>query len=135
MEVIALIGRILFAYMFVASGIAHLTKRAYMSEYASSMGVPSASVMVPLSGVMILGGGVMVALGAFGDLGALLIALFLIPTAFMMHPYWKMDDAQTRQMQQIQFNKNIAMAGGALMAFAYFVCAEGALTLTGSLFG
>ena len=134
MELVALVGRVLFSYMFVASGMNHIKNRKHMGEYASSMGVPYAQVAVVGSGVMILAGAAMVILGLAGDLGALLLALFLVPAAVMMHPFWKVDDPQMRQMQQINFNKNLAMAGGALALFALFsMCAPG-FTLTGPLF-
>jgi uncharacterized membrane protein YphA (DoxX/SURF4 family) len=63
-----------------------------------------------------------------------LIAAFLIPTALLMHPYWKVDDPQQRQQQQIHFMKNFTMAGGALALVALFMCQGGALSITGALF-
>jgi uncharacterized membrane protein YphA (DoxX/SURF4 family) len=134
MALVALLGRVLFSYMFVASGINHFKNRKHMGEYAGSMGVPAASLAVVGSGAVIIAGAVMVILGLVPDLGALLLAAFLIPTAFLMHPFWKIEDPQMRQMQQINFNKNLAMAGGALALFVLFsTCAPG-LTLTGPLF-
>ncbi|MDQ3877151.1 MAG: DoxX family protein [Actinomycetota bacterium] len=135
MEIVALIARIMFSVMFVSSGINHITKRKYMAEYAGQMGVPAATAAVPVSGVMLLGGAIMVALGIFGDLGAALIVAFLIPTALLMHPFWRFDDAQQRQQQQIHFMKNLTMAGGALALIALFMCQGGALSITGALFG
>jgi uncharacterized membrane protein YphA (DoxX/SURF4 family) len=132
MEILALLGRVLFSVMFVASGVNHITKRHYMSEYAKSMGAPSPSLMVPLTGIAIIAGGLMVALGIFGDAGALVIAGFLLATAFWMHPFWKME-GEMAQMQQIQFMKNVTMAGGALAIAALFMCTTG-LSLTGALF-
>lgn len=134
MELVALIGRILFSYMFVASGINHFKNRKHMGEYAGSMGVPAAETAVVVSGAVILAGATMVVFGILGDLGALLLAAFLIPTAVLMHPFWKVEDPQMRQMQQINFNKNLAMAGGALALFVLFsTCAPG-FTLTSPLF-
>ena len=134
MAVVALIGRVLFAYMFVLSGLNHFKNRQHMGEYAGSMGVPAAQLAVVGSGALILAGATMVVLGIFADLGALLLLVFLIPTAGLMHPFWKIEDPQMRQMHQINFNKNLAMAGGALGLFVLFsTCAPG-FTLTGPLF-
>jgi hypothetical protein len=53
-----------------------------------------------------------------------------------MHNFWTLTDPQARQMEQIQFSKDIAMAGGALLAFALFAHAGDDLgsTITGPLF-
>lgn len=134
MEIVGLVARIMFSVMFISSGINHIAKRKYMAEYASQMGVPVATAAVPVSGLMILGGAVMVILGIFGDLGAALIAAFLIPTALLMHPFWRFDDPQQRQQQQIHFMKNLTMAGGALALIALFTCQGGALSITGAVF-
>ena len=134
MEIVGLIARIVFSAMFVSSGINHIAKRKYMTEYAGQMGVPAAKALVPLSGLQLLAGAVMIIFGIAGDLGAALIAAFLIPTALLMHPFWKFDDAQQRQQQQIHFMKNMTMAGGALALVALFMCQGGALSITGALF-
>jgi putative oxidoreductase len=120
MEVVALIGRLLFAAMFINSGIGHLREREGMIAHARSQGAPAPELGVPGSGLLILVGGVLVALGLWPDLGALLIAAFLIPVTFFMHPFWKMSDPQMRQMQQIQFGKNLSLTGASLLAFALF---------------
>jgi putative oxidoreductase len=48
--------------------------------------------MVPLSGAMLLAGGLLIAIGLWPDLGALLLAAFLLPVAYYMHAYWKIDE-------------------------------------------
>jgi uncharacterized membrane protein YphA (DoxX/SURF4 family) len=83
-EIALIVGRILFALLFINSGIAHFTKNSAMTGYAQYKKVPLARVSVYVSGLMILLGGLYIALGFYADLGALLIAIFLIPTAFLM---------------------------------------------------
>jgi uncharacterized membrane protein YphA (DoxX/SURF4 family) len=131
-----LIGRILFAAIFIASGFAHLSQSQAMAGYAQSKGVPAARPAVLVTGVMILAGGLMVLLGLWADLGALLIVAFLIPTAVMMHAFWKESDAGARQMEMIQFQKDIALGGGALLAFVLFAYFGNRIDLmiTGPLF-
>ena len=125
MEVFALIGRLLFAAMFINSGINHLKEREGMTAYARSQGAPAPEFGVPGSGVLILVGGVLLALGLWPDLGALMIAAFLIPVTFYMHAFWKVSDPRMRQMQQIHFGKNLALTGASLLAFALFAeCGE-----------
>ena len=120
MEVVALIGRLLFAAMFIKSGIGHFKERESMTAYARSEGAPMPELGVPGSGVLILVGGVLVALGLWPDLGALLIAAFLLPVSFYMHAFWKIPDPQMRRMQEIHFWKNGSLAGASLALFALF---------------
>ena len=115
MTVIYFIGRILFAAIFISSGYGHLTKSKQMGAYAKSMGVPAAGLMTIITGIMILVGGILVIFNFEIFIGALLIFLFLVPTAFMMHAFWKVQDPGMKQVQQIMFMKNLSMAGGALM--------------------
>ena len=119
MDWVFLAGRILLALLFVLSGVAHWTKRAMMVPYTKQAGVPFAELLVPLTGVMILAGGIGVAFGIWGDLAALLLVAFLVPTTFLMHRFWGVADPMMAQNQMILFWKNIVMAGAALM-FYYF---------------
>ena len=121
MDVVLVIGRVLFALLFINSGIAHLTKLEAMTGYAQYKKVPAAKLGVIVSGLMILVGGLYVALGIYADLGALLIALFLIPTSFLMHAFWKETDATAKQNEMLGFMKDIALAGAALILFALVV--------------
>lgn len=135
MDVIVLIGRILFGMLFLGSAYSHLAQGEAMVGYAQSRGVPLAKVAVPATGVLILVGGLMVLLGIWADLGALLLVVFLIPTAILMHGFWKETDAQSKQMEMVQFMKDMALGGAALMLFAFFAHVEDlGLTITGPLF-
>jgi putative oxidoreductase len=134
MDLIVLIGRILLAALFLGSAFGHLTQTEGMAGYAQAKGVPSARAAVVVSGVLILLGSLMVLLGIWPDLGALLLFIFLIPTAILMHGFWRETDPQARQMEMIQFQKDIALAGAALIAFALFATDDVGLTITGPLF-
>ena len=118
MDVVLVIARILFAAIFINSGIMHLTKLEAMTGYAKYKKVPMAKAAVYLSGLMILLGGIYIVLGFYADLGALLIALFLIPTAFLMHAFWKETDPTAKQNETIGFFKDLSLAGAALIIFA-----------------
>lgn len=133
MDVVFLVGRILYAVLFLGSALGHLTKSAEMSGYASSKGIPAARIMVLGTGVQMLVGALMVLLGIWGDLGSLLLALFLFGAALLMHAFWKETDPMSRQMEMIQFNKDIALAGAALAFFWVFHSGVG-LTITHGLF-
>ena len=97
MDIVLVIARVLFALIFISSGISHITKLEAMTGYAQYKKVPAAKFSVLLSGLMILIGGLYIAFGVYADLGALLLALFLIPTAFLMHAFWKETDPTAKQ--------------------------------------
>lgn len=46
--------------------------------------------------------------------------MFLVPTALLMHPFWKETDASAKQLEQVQFTRDTALAGASLMLFALF---------------
>ncbi len=136
MDVLVLIGRILFTALFLGSAFGHLTQTKAMAGYATSRGVPAAVPAVLGSGVLMLVGALSVLLGVWADLGALLLVAFLVPTAVLMHAFWKETEPQSRQMEMVHFQKDVALAGAALMLFA-FIAHTGddlGLTITGPLF-
>ncbi|WP_174184590.1 DoxX family membrane protein [Nocardia barduliensis] len=135
MDIVVLLGRVLFAALFLTSALGHFTRTEAMAGYAQSKHVPMAKAAVLGSGLLFGLGGLSVLLGVWADLGALLLVLALLPTAVVMHPFWRETDQQTEQTEMIQFNKDMALAGAALMLFAFFAHVdELGLTLTGPLF-
>lgn len=137
MDLIILIGRILFCLIFVNSGLrGHLGSLDGSTQYAQAWGVPNARVTVIVSGILISIGGLMVAFGVWMDLAAILLIVFLVPTAFTMHAFWKIDDPMQKAGEQAQFMKNIALTGACLILFGLvgLVSDDLGLTLTGPLF-
>lgn len=136
MDVVALIGRILFAALFLGSAFGHLTQTEAMAGFAASRGLPQPKLAVIGSGVLILVGGLLVLLGIWIDLGALLLVIFLIPTAILMHPFWKETDAMAKQNEMVAFNKDLALGGAALLILALYsgYGADLGITITDPLF-
>jgi|SRR5215207_301460 putative oxidoreductase len=137
MDVVFLIGRILFVVPFLLSVQIHLINREQGVQYARMYNVPLAELGVPLTGLMALVGGLSVLLGVWGDLGALLIAAFLFLITPFMHAFWREQDAMQRGIQTAMFTKNFALAGGALVLFYVWNQLQGdaGASLTDPLFG
>jgi putative oxidoreductase len=114
-----LTGRILFAMIFIAMGMNHLMKLDDMSAYAASKGAPSSKATTAVSGLVIVAAGIMVLLGWHRFIGAALLVIFLILTAFMMHPFWKESDPQASMNEMSHFMKDLALAGAALFIAFY----------------
>ncbi|MBF6475849.1 MULTISPECIES: DoxX family protein [Nocardia] len=135
MDIVVLIGRVLFAVLFLTSAVGHFTRTEVMAGYAQSKGIPMAKASVLGSGVLFGLGGLSVLLGVWADLGSLLLAITLLSTAIVMHRFWQESDPQGKQGEMIQFNKDLALSGAALMLFAFFAHVdELGLTITGPLF-
>jgi len=116
MDAVLVIGRILFAFIFITSGIAHFAKLEAMTGYAKYKKLPAAKLGVLVSGLFFLLGGIYIALGIWVDLGALLLAINLILTAVIFHNFWKETDPTAKQNEMLAFNKDLA--GAALIIFA-----------------
>jgi putative oxidoreductase len=111
------LGRALFSILFIMSVPGHFSAKAIAA--AGQHGLPFASVLVPLSGVVALLGGLSILLGYKARAGAFLLVLFLVPVTWVMHAYWNVSDPGMAQMQEVQFLKNHALIGAALL-IAYF---------------
>lgn len=114
MELLLLIGRVVFGGFFIMSGINHFTNVGMMAGYAGSKNVPAPSLAVIGTGVLLVLGGLSVVLGFLPILGLLLLIIFLIPTSLLIHNFWTIQDPQQRAAEQVNFLKNLALAGAAL---------------------
>jgi putative oxidoreductase len=110
---LVLLGRFLFAVLFLMAGSNHFSKQEIV--FAAAQGVPLASFVVPLSGIIALAGGLSILLGYRAKFGAWLIVLFLVPDTLMMHKFWAVTDPMMAQIQMVMFMKNVALIGGALL--------------------
>lgn len=115
MTALFLIGRILFGGFFLMNAYNHLMHTANLAGYAKSKNVPYPREATILSGLLLLIGGLTVVLGVAQELGLWALILFLIPTTFMMHAFWKEEDPDQKMAQRIQFMKNMAILGAVIM--------------------
>ncbi len=114
MELVLLVGQILFGGFFIMSGINHFRNLGMMSGYAKSKNVPSAGLAVMVTGAMLMVGGASVLLGILPIVGLSLLILFLLSTLVTMHDFWNMKDPQQRAAEQVNFLKNVALIGASL---------------------
>ena len=111
-----LFGRALFGGFFLYNGINHFLNRGMMTGYSASKGVPYPEAAVAGSGAMLVLGGLSVLTGVRPKLGTSLIGAFLLGVTPKMHDFWNVQDPQQRMGEQINFSKNLALLGGALIA-------------------
>jgi putative oxidoreductase len=118
LDYVFVLGRILYGGFFVLGGLNHFQHLNMMSGFVGSKGVPAPKAAVMLSGLLIIVGGLSVIVGYHPWVGLLCIMLFLVPVTFLMHNYWVETDMMQRINQRVNFQKNVALLGAALMMLA-----------------
>ncbi len=103
--------------LFILKGMDHFTSDVI--QQAAKAQIPMPYLLVPISGILAILGGLSIMLGYKGKLGAWLLILFLLSSAFAMHRYWEVKDFTHAMMHELCFWKNLSLAGGALI-ITYF---------------
>jgi putative oxidoreductase len=114
----ALVGRVLLALIFIQAGFGKITGYDGTAAYMAGKGLPMIGVLLPLTILVELGGGLALAVGFKARWAALALAVFTLLAGFLFHNFWAVEAAQ-KMAQQTQFMKNLAIAGGMLMVFAF----------------
>ena len=107
----AFIGRLMLALLFVLAGIPKIIDPSGAAAMLQSANLP-ASLAMP-TGVFEVVAGLLLALGFMTRLVSILLFGFTLLTVFFFHNQFG------DPMQAAQAMKNVAVAGGLLMAFAY----------------
>ena len=133
-SVILLIGRILFVALFLSSARGHIVNHdRYVTTARGKIPFPYVAGW-PI-GAWLIVATISMVLGLWPDIGALMMAAFLIPTALLFHNFWTFSDPAQRRTQQGSFFRNVSLLGAALALFALFsVAGPGQFAFTGALF-
>jgi putative oxidoreductase len=131
---IFLVGRILLVALFVVSAQGHIANHArFVATAKGKIPLPYVAGW-PVGAWLALAIASMV-LGIWPDVGALMLAAFLIPTSLLFHPFWTFSDAAQRRTQRGSFFRNVSLLGATLALFAFLtVVGPGRFAITGSLF-
>ncbi len=136
-SLVAFLGRALLSIIFIASGVTQILGWQSTVQYytqgltnwlATSVGNPAlqSAIEFGLANVFLLlligvifeiVGGLLVFLGLWVRLGALLLILFLIPATIAFCHFWELQGAD-REMQMVNFMKNVSILGGLLVVLA-----------------
>jgi len=135
---LVLAGRILIALFFgvVAGIMGHIARSKGMEGYARAMRFPIPVIAGWPTGIWLVVASVSVGLGVWGDVGALMLAAFLIPAAAWFHRFWELEDETQKMMQTGFFFRNVIGVAGSLMMFGIFAGLGSGLpfTITDPLF-
>jgi len=113
-QTLFLIGRILYGGILAFMGINHFTEVEQMAGYAEFKGVPAPKLAVLGSGALLVIGGLSLVLGIFPLVGIIALSIFFVGVTPVMHNFWT-QEGEDQQSEMIQFLKNFALLGAALM--------------------
>lgn len=113
--ILLLIGRIMFALIFIFSGITQLLNIKGTVQLMSTLGIPFPKFSAIFSSLMAIVGGIGIVFHAYSLYGSIIIILFLLPTTFMGHRFWSIKDKKEKTNHMQHFMKNISMIGGAIV--------------------
>ncbi len=115
MRALFLLGRTVFGGFFLWNGLNHFQNRRMLAGYAGSKGTPAPGTAVPATGGLLVTAGTSIITGTNARRGLALVVAFLVPVSLQMHRFWDAEDPAERQAELINFTKNMALVGAALM--------------------
>ena len=116
----AFVGRLFFSSMFLALGYGKLTAFGGTSGYMASLGLPAPALFTLVAVIVEIGGGLLMLVGYQTRVVALLLAIYVLVSAFIGHS--QLGDSN----QFMHFMKNMAIVGGSL---AFVALGAGAYSL------
>ena len=142
-SLIAFLGRALLSIIFIASAVQKIfdwdgtmqTVTMAMTDWLAlnvgggmiqrliELAMPHIPLLLTVAIIFELLGGLCVFLGLWTRLGALLLIVFLISTTLLFHHFWQLQGPD-RQVQMINFMKNVSIADGLLFVLAVGKCGQ-----------
>ncbi len=109
-----LIGRAMLGGFFIYNGIHHFQETEMIAGYAKSKKVPLAKAGVMMTGAALIVGGASMVTGIKPKWGSAALIGFLGTVSPTIHDFWNATEPQQRMNDQINFFKNLALAGATL---------------------
>lgn len=111
------VARLLFAALFILSGISKLLDPSAVEQYMVSKGLMYAHPLLYIAAISELVGGVFLLIGLWPRFIATLLTIYLIIVTFTMHNFWALP-APESAIQIVEFLKNLGIIGGLLYIIA-----------------
>jgi putative oxidoreductase len=118
-DAVALIARVLLAAMYLLAGLQTIGSFAGTASMIAAHGLPFPELSAAIGIVVDIGLGLAVLVGWQARRAALLLAIYTVVVGILFHAYWADTAAATRTIDFDGFWKNITIAGGFLMVFAF----------------
>jgi len=119
------VARPMIAASFIASGLDQLrhpaksaAKVAPLADQAApALHLPNdPELLVRANGAAQVGGGVMLAMGRLPRTAATTLAVSMVPSTYVSHPFWAAKDPAQRREERRAFMKSLAVLGGLMLA-------------------
>ncbi|MEA1930298.1 MAG: DoxX family protein [Euryarchaeota archaeon] len=110
------LGRLLYGGLLAQMALDGLMNLDERAQYAEAKGVPLPELATKGSHWLLLFGGVGITLWRVPKLAAVSVVTFFLGVTPMMHDFWAVDEEQ-KQQETINFVKNSALLGTALLVF------------------
>ena len=105
-----LAGRVLITFIFLRSAYGKLFEFRAVSGMMAKKGMPFPEVLLVGAIAFEIVGGLMILFGWHARIGALLLAIFLVPATLIFHNFWAADPVQLPG-QLNHFLKNLTILG------------------------
>jgi uncharacterized membrane protein YphA (DoxX/SURF4 family) len=125
-DIVFLLGRILFSFTFIFSGLNHFYKYKNWVSYGKTkinnlflvkFGVIYTAITLTCTGIS-------VGFGIKPAIGSLWLFMFLFPMSFILHPFWRYSDSNKRLVEKMYFYKNMSLSGASLLMCILFLNAS-----------
>lgn len=113
-----LIGRAMLAWFFLSAALDYAGRWHGTITMLAMQNVPAPPLLAAIGIIVMLIGGISLLFGFHARYGAMLLFSFTLLASIMMHDYWHIKDAATRDADYQLFARNIAIAGALLFIAA-----------------
>lgn len=110
-----LLGRLLLSWFFLSEAYRYADDWSGTTTLLAMKGLPAPGILLFVALAAMVMGGLSLLFGLRTRLGALALFAFTIVATAVMHDYWKLHEAATRQADYDIFVRNLAIAGGLLV--------------------
>lgn len=117
MSITKTVGRAALAAVFVLGGSAAAREPGQRVRRLEGAGLPNSELAVRANGAAMAIAGGMLGLGIAPRAAAAVLAVSLVPTTLVGHPFWS-EEGESRAAQLTHFMKNLAMLGGLLLVMS-----------------
>ena len=116
------IGRILFSFIFIASGLSKIGDWDKTISYMESHNMVFTPFFLIMAILLKITGGLSIITSYKSKIGIILLLIFMLPATFIFHNFWALPtetDLQivTQQAEMVSFLKNITIIGALLLIF------------------
>ena len=113
-ETLFLIGRLIYTLPLLYMALRNFSQLEELTELSRVKGLPPYKAAVAAATCWLIVGLLALIFNIQPLIGGLMVAAFLVVSGVKVHNYWTVSDPHARNMERIQLEKNIALAGTAL---------------------